>query len=129
LVKKIILDTNFLLIPGYFAVDIISEIERITLFSYKLYVIDKTLEELESLRKKLKGKEKVAVNLASAVIKQNNIKIIETKENTGHVDEILIRISDKDTIVATQDSELRKRLKKKDIQVIVLRQKKYLQIS
>ena len=44
--KKIILDTNFLLIPAQFNVDIFSEIERICDFQYQLCIVDKTLSEL-----------------------------------------------------------------------------------
>jgi uncharacterized protein len=129
LVKKIILDTNFLLIPGYFTTDIISEIERIALFPYKLCVLDRTIEELEDLKQKLRGKEKAAARLASEIIAKNNIEIIDTDESTGHVDDIIINQCDKETLVATQDAELKKRLRKKGIKVIHLRQKKYLQIS
>ena len=43
---KIILDTNFLMIPAQFNVDIFSEIHRICDFKYELYIIDKTIDEL-----------------------------------------------------------------------------------
>ena len=47
---KIILDTNFLMIPSMFKVDIFSEIERICDFKYELCIVDKTLDEKEFFR-------------------------------------------------------------------------------
>ena len=55
--KKIILDTNFLLIPSQFNVDIFTEIDRICLFKYKLCVLDETINELNSIIEKQKGKK------------------------------------------------------------------------
>ena len=46
---KIYLDTNFLLIPAQFKVDIFEEIERLMDKPYDLYVFDKSLKELEDL--------------------------------------------------------------------------------
>ncbi len=54
--KIIILDTNFLLIPAQFKVDIFSEVERICNFRYQLVIIDKTLEELEDIVSETQGK-------------------------------------------------------------------------
>ena len=46
--KKIILDTNFLLIPAQFKVDIFDEIDRIMIEKYQLFVLDKTIDELKN---------------------------------------------------------------------------------
>ena len=119
--KKIILDTNMLLVPFQFKVDIFKEIDRIIDEKYEIFVVDKTLEELEKLIKGNKEKDKKVAKLAKQLIKKNKVKIINTQGK--NVDEIIIKIKDKDTIVATQDKELRKKLKG---DVIVLRQKKYL---
>jgi len=49
--KKIILDTNFTLVPAQFNIDIFEEI-RITMNeSYQLYVLDKTIDELSQIKK------------------------------------------------------------------------------
>ena len=53
--EKILLDTNFLLIPSQFKVDIFSEIKRICNFSYKLYVLDKSVGELNYIIENQKG--------------------------------------------------------------------------
>ncbi len=119
--KKILVDTNFLLIPFQFKVDIFKEIDRIVDEKYEIFIIDKTIGELEKLIKGGKEKERKVARMALQLIKKFNIKIINTQGD--NVDDIIVKLKDKDTIVATMDKELRKRLKG---DVIVLRQKKYL---
>ncbi len=119
--KKILVDTNFLLVPFQFKVDIFKEIDRIIDEKYEVFIIDKTIDELEKLIKGGKEKERKAARMALQLIKKFNIKIINTQGD--NVDDIIVKLKDKDTIVATMDKELKKRLKG---DVIVLRQKKYL---
>lgn len=115
--KIIILDTNFLLAISQFHIDIFSELERICDFPYSVYVLDKTVDELNKV---LVGKDKAAAKLALSIIK-GRAKILKTKK--GYVDDILVRLAGKDTIIATQDRELKKRVK---TSVITIKQKKYL---
>ena len=123
--KKIILDTNFLLIPYQFNVDIYGEIKRIADFRYELYIMDKTLEELTSIIKKQRGKHRFAAMLALLLLKNKKVKQLKTKGRT-HVDDLILAVVDKDWIVATQDGALKRKLKKKGIPLIVLRQRKHL---
>lgn len=124
--KKIIIDTNFLMAVSQFKVDIFSEIKRISDFKYELCIIDKTINELESIIEKQKGKNKAAAKLALTIIKNKKLKKIKTP--AGTVDDLIVKISNKDTIVATQDMELKRKLREKHVPMIVLRQKKYLVI-
>ncbi|MFH1642579.1 MAG: PIN domain-containing protein [Nanoarchaeota archaeon] len=122
--KKIILDTNFLLIPFQFKIDIFSEIERICDFQYSIFILDKTINELVKIINEQKGKNRLAAKFALDLINTKKIKILKTSD--GNVDDILVTL---DAIVATQDKILIKRLKNSFRQVIRLRQKKYLMIS
>ena len=119
--KKIILDTNFLLIPALFNVDIFAEIDRIMFEKYYLFVIDKTIDELNKIikDKKQKQKDKQAAKLGLMLIKAKKVKILKTKQ--GKADDILAKI--KGYIIATQDINLKRRIKGKKI---VLRAKKKL---
>jgi len=119
--KKIILDTNFLLIPAQFNVDIFAEIDRIMFEKYYLFVIDKTIDELNKIikDKKQKQKDKQAAKLGLMLIKAKKVKILKTKQ--GKADDILAKI--KGYIIATQDINLKRRIKGKKI---VLRAKKKL---
>lgn len=123
--KRIILDTNFLLIPAQFNVDIFEEIKRIADFQYQLCVLDKTVDELKKIQKEQRGKHKRAAKLALDLIKKKNVQIIKTRENKL-VDDILAELSQKGDIIATQDLGLKRRLKKP---YIILRQKKYLALT
>lgn len=124
--RKIILDTNFLLIPAQFKLDIFSEICNICNFNYKLYILDKTIGELNNIVEKQKGKSKEAAKLALKLIKLKKVNIIKTKESLTVDNLILKKVDKKDYIVATQDKILKKQLKIRQIPIITLRQKKRL---
>jgi uncharacterized protein len=119
---KIILDTNFLLIPYQFKVDIFSEIDRIITEAHILYVLDKTIDELHKIisDKNQKQADKQAAKLALALIQAKNIEIIKTHEDL-FVDDLIVK--QEGYIVATRDKNLKRRLKTK---IITLRAEKKL---
>lgn len=113
--KNIALDTNFLIYCAKYKIDFFSEIDRICHFPYKLAVLTKTIEELERLNpRELK------------LIKRYIEKLDILKSEKEEVDEELIGLSKQGFIVATQDKELKKQLRKP---VIIIRQKKYLKLK
>ena len=120
---KIFLDTNFLLIPAQFKVDIFEEINRICDFEYQLCVFDRSIEELDKLEKQGK-KLRLEVKLTKALIKSKGLNIVRLPSSIKTVDDGLLELTA--SIVATQDMALKRLLRAKDTQVIVLRQKKYL---
>jgi len=132
--KKIILDTNFLLIPAQFGLDIFTELQKTCNFSYKLYMIDKSRDELANIVGHQKGAAKKAAQMTQKLLKNfiNNNKINIIPAKTGYIDREILDISgkdSKDTLVATQDAGLRKKLKEKGVKTIIMRQRKYLQIE
>ena len=78
MIAKILLDTNFLLIPGQFKVDIFSEIERICTFNFELCVLDVTIEELENIARKQVGRDKAAALLAMKLLKAKRVEVIDS---------------------------------------------------
>ena len=110
--KKIILDTNALIYFVKFKIDFMEELRRICDFNFEVYVLNKTIDELEKLKKKL----------ALELIKGKNLKILNIAEGKN-VDDILIKMSKLGYIVVTQDKELKEKLQKP---FITIRQKKYL---
>lgn len=120
--KTIILDTNFLLLPAQKKVDIYSEIERIFPEKVEIAVLDRSLEELEQIALKGRQKEKLQVKLAKALLKTQNIKIVPCDQE-GSVDDLLVDWAKKGYIIATEDQELRHRIKHN---LVTLRQGKYL---
>ncbi|MBU0929660.1 MAG: hypothetical protein KJ623_01155 [Nanoarchaeota archaeon] len=114
--KKIVFDTDFLIDSIKFRINIFEEIKRICDFNYELNIIDKTLDEI---------KNKSRLKLISELLKANNVNIIKTLGN-DKVDDLIVKLVDKDYIVATQDQGLKRRLKNKGVLIITIRQKNYL---
>jgi rRNA-processing protein FCF1 len=111
--KRIILDTDFLLHNLNKGVNFLVEIDRICDFKYEICVLDKTLDEIKG-----KKGEKLALEFIS-----KKLKIIKTLRNKS-VDELLLNIDD--IIVVTHDRELKERLKNRGIPVIDQRSGKNL---
>ena len=110
--KRIVLDTDFILEALKNRIDVKVELARIMDYNYEICVLDRTLDEL-------KGKK--GEKLARTFIE--SLKIIETSRDK-RVDELLFGLND--IIVATQDRELKEKLKNRDIAIITIRQKKFL---
>lgn len=129
---KVILDTNFVLIPGEMGVDIFSEIRRLLSEPYDLFILDKCEEELKTIIQR-EGKRKSGFNakLGLVLIKQKNLKTLSSS-TSKYADEALLELAQKapeKTIIATQDKDLRLKLKSLGVRVIQLRQKKHLTLG
>lgn len=106
---KIILDTNILIYIIKFKVNI-SQLKE-----HQLYT-------LEPVKKELKSLDSLEAKIALELTK--DLKVLKSK---GNVDNLLIKYGKKGYIIATQDKELRKRLKEENCKTIYLRQKKYFE--
>ena len=126
--KTILLDTNFLMLSAQFNVDIFSEIERICNFNYKLYVLDKTVDELKYIIEKQKGKQKEAAKIGLQLLKIKNVKVIKTNASEKTDDIIVEYAYKKDYLVATQDKDLKRKLINQGTTTIILKQKKMLAV-
>jgi hypothetical protein len=124
--KRVIVDTNFMMVPGQFMIDVFSEIERLLEVPYELCFIDKSKEELNNLVSNGNEKERFAAKLALVLIIQKNLKSLPSSKEDKSVDDSIVKYADKDTLIATQDKLLRERVKAKGAKTIGLRQKKYL---
>jgi len=130
--KKIILDTNFLVSSVHFKADIFSEIKRIYSFNYQICVLDKIVDELKKLAETGKPKDRASAKISLELIKKKKIKIVKTpskNKRVKNVDLLILNLIKKGNfIVATQDKELKREIRKKGVPIIVLRQKKYLKL-
>jgi len=120
---RVVLDTNFMLIPFQFGVDIKAELDRVLDFNYRLYTLDGVLKELEVLSKE-KSQDGRAARASLEMAKD-----IPTIAANGDVDDVLLRLASSDTIICTNDKILKEKIKRKGAPVIYLRQKKYLMID
>ena len=129
--KKVILDTNILLLPGQIGLDIFTEIDKTMTGPYELYIINNSLKELRSImdgETKLKKKsDKFNAKLGFIMVKQKGLKTLPDSSNL--VDNTIVDISNSDVYVVTQDKELQKRVEEKGAKLLLLRQQKYFVVK
>ena len=112
---KFLLDTNFLVIPGLFRIDVFRELEKFG--KPELYTLDLVVKELETIRSKHS-------KLGLELLKKHKVRVLSSE--LSNADKEIIRIAPEGFVVCTQDKGLIEKLKKKGAKVITLRQKKYL---
>lgn len=114
------------MIPAQFHVDILAELERI-LPNYTFVVPLFVTRELENIKKRSKGKDRIAASVALKLIESSDINIIDADlKYKERVDDALLRIS---KVLCTNDRGLQKRARNKGLTVVYLRQKKYLAVE
>jgi len=117
--KKIILDTNFLVAPFQFSFDLFDELERLYPFP-EVYTIKDAVQEAKSINQ---GEYK---DIIEQFLDSQDIEILETT-GEGTVDDLLVQISD-EYIIATNDKELKERIKDRGNPVIIIRGKNHLEV-
>ncbi|HUI39594.1 MAG TPA: DNA-binding protein [Methanothrix sp.] len=119
---KVILDTNALMVPEQFGVEIFSELER--LGYTECLVPASVLAELRALASGAKlGKDKVAARVALVLAQRGRV----LGEAGRNADAAIERLAlDENAAVFTNDRALKKRLSSNGITVIYLRQERYL---
>jgi rRNA-processing protein FCF1 len=125
----VILDSNFLFIPLRFGVDVFGELQR--LFGRPITCIVPTpiIAELQLLRLDAKPSFKKEIDFALGLIDRCEV-INETLGPGETVDDILLRMAlETGYLVATNDADLRQRLREVGIPVIYLRQRAFLEID
>lgn len=120
-------DTNFLLIPGQFGVDIIGELKRVLDVNFKVVIPNVVIKELDLIEKKSRGKDLVAIRMARQLIERFEIIDIGKfgeKPTDEQIYEFALKRSN--VIVCTNDKGLKKKLRERGIPVVYLRQRKIL---
>lgn len=141
--KEVIVDTNALLIPGEFGVDIFDELERL---GYLHIIVPRVvLNELDTLRKSqgLKGRDKIAANVGYSLIQRYTHAAVprdermpirsrvsieevegekEKEKEEEDTDEIITALALKrKAAVLTNDEKLRTKLSQAGIATVYLR--------
>ena len=126
---KVILDSNFLFIPLKFRVDILDELNRLFGGLVQCVIPSPILEELHLLQNKAKPSQKREIDFA--IDFSEHCEIVEENIEYGEtVDDVIVRLAiDWRCPVATNDIDLRRRLRSKGLPVIYLRQKAYLEVD
>ena len=126
---KVILDSNFLLIPAQFKIDVFESMMSLLNQRHEPTILSTTLHELQTIGQKgppkLRKQAQIALKLAE---KCRIVKVEKSRDETN--DDVIIRIAAEwRSPVATNDRELRKRLRDRNIPVIFLRGKSRLELE
>lgn len=116
---RILLDTNFLISAVKFKVDIWQALR-----GYELFILDVVLEELEKLAKG-RSKDAQFAKAALQIAATKDLKILHAKEKST---DIALLEHSKAYAIATQDIELKEKIKAAGGKVIFIRQRKYVMI-
>jgi len=126
---KVILDANFLFIPSQFHVDIFEELTKLLDQKFDLILLLPTYQEIQRIAEKGSPKMRKLASLALNLAENCSIVNVETHPEESH-DELIVRVAKEwGCPVATNDRELRKRLRKENVPTIFLRQRAYLDIE
>jgi len=124
----VLFDTNFLLVPIRFGVDIFAEAERTLNTIVEPAVTSGVLRELEQLRRGAAPGFARELGFASSLA--SRCRVIEHDLLEGEtVDDSLARLASAGGyVVATTDADLKRRLRCVGVKVLILRQRRYLQL-
>jgi rRNA-processing protein FCF1 len=138
----IVIDSNFILLPFQFKIDYFDEIRFKIEGEIRFIIYQQIFNELEAKRKKELETTKFIRFLESGLgyLEKNKekyrIDILEDKKKENETtDDFLIRMlmnlkkENQNIYIATNDSDLRRKAKKIQINTIFMRQKKYINID
>ena len=125
---KVILDSNFLMIPFQFNLDVFQEIEFLLQKKVDFIVPSAVKSELTGLS--ARGGEGAA-EASLALQLASRCRVVEvTLETNETVDDAIVKASQKlGAVVATNDIELKNRLKLLKVPVVYLRDKSKLEVD
>ncbi|ACJ17434.1 Hypothetical nucleic acid-binding protein [Thermococcus onnurineus NA1] len=126
----VIPDTNFLLVPGQFGVDIISELNRVLDVKFRIVIPNVVLQELDVIERKSRGKDLMAIRMAKKLAERFETVDIGWFGERPIDDQIFdFALNNERVVVCTNDKGLKKRLRAKGIPVVYLRSKKILELE
>ncbi|WP_258083161.1 type II toxin-antitoxin system VapC family toxin [Thermococcus thermotolerans] len=126
----VIPDTNFLLVPGQFGVDIISELNRVLDVRFRIAVPNVVLQELDVIEWKSRGKDLLAIRMAKKLAERFEVVEMGRFGEKPIDDQIFdFAVKNERVIVCTNDKGLKKRLREKGVPVVYLRSKRILELE
>ena len=114
---KVILDSNFLFIPSQLGLDIFEAIPDVLCRRVELVIPSPVYEEVRKVAGRMRGPGRLALELAE------RCEVVQVELRPGEdVDDLITRLAlEWGCPVATNDAELRRRLRRLGIPVIYLR--------
>ena len=120
--KMIALDTNMLLSIEQFKVDALGQMKDLE-GKVSFVLPFQVWKELQGLRKESKTLER-RVKIAEEVVKKRKVKKVRVQAENA--DKALVKLAEKGAIIATNDRELKKEVKKVNGSIMFLRQKRFI---
>ena len=128
LMTKVILDTNFLFVPVQFQIDIFEQLNNL-LGKAEPIVLSTTIEELESLVEKRSGKIRSQAVMALKLARRCRIIEVEKTPEEGCDDVIVRKAREWNCLVATNDANMRRKLREAKVATVFMRQRSHLAIE
>lgn len=128
---KVILDSNFLILPSSFRGDIFEELDKIIGQTTEKIVLQPIYDELQRLSSVKSRKTEQQAKLALHLIEHHDVQISDIALKTGEsVDGFILRIAQLwNCFVATNDRQLRNQLLEVGVPVVFLRQRTRLSVK
>jgi rRNA-processing protein FCF1 len=124
------MDTNFIVMPAQFGIDIFTETENTLERSVDFVILSSVISEIETLAEKASRTEKIWFRIAMDLVEKCQvIDYSPSKSDLTVDDELLEYLEETGHILATNDKELKQRARKKGISVLMLRGKKKLMLE
>ncbi len=123
-VRGVVLDTNMLLVPYQFGVDVLEEIQRL-LPGTKVYTIPQVIRELEEIERRGGLHERLGVRVARKLLER--VEVLRVDESLP-TDSVLVELAREGYVVATNDKQLKKRVWEVGGYVISLRERNHLEL-
>lgn len=127
----VIVDTNFLLLPAQFGIDIFTQAEEAMDRRTDFIVLDSVAEEVKRKASQATGsKEKRLLRVTIELMKR--CKEVEVDDNFAElpVDDQVVEYAKKvNGVIATNDKELRRKARKHEIPLLILRGRKRIVVE
>lgn len=126
---KVILDSNFLFIPAKFQIDVFEELAKLLNQRFEPVLLSSIYQELKTMAEKgAPSRRKQASLVLKLAEKCKLVNVEKHLEETN--DDVILRIATLwKSPVATNDRELRRKLRVRAIPVIYLRSKNRLELE
>jgi uncharacterized protein len=119
---KVLLDTNALLLPHQFGIDIFSEIGRLVPEKHDIFTLRTVVDELVGIAKSSTTDDGVAARVGLMLLKDKGVGILPSQ---GTVDDAIVDFAiNERAIVCTNDVGIRNKLKESGLKVLCMRGKK-----
>ena len=126
---KVIFDSNFLFVPSQFQLDIFEELTNLLNQRFDPILLSPTQKELQRLATEGSPKTRKQASLALKLAEKCRVVHVKKGLKETH-DDIIVRVAAEwKGPVATNDRELRKRLRNLGVPVIFLRQRRRLELE